>query len=218
MQPTQRNLQALLRARMPHSASTCMHETKGRSRRYRMRMIEASSTANGHTATTWGSRPLGIACRCGHRAVIELASLGITTGDMRPLRDLPFVCSSCGNQQTSIWIFQSNDEATKFWDHGPPPADPAPPPPARPIVVDGPPGDFTARGWLRADAGWVALVDCDRERYRSDPCLIGPVTIGGHAYDCIAVECTRLDNPTIHVGEVIGLAVREPAEVRTDGR
>jgi hypothetical protein len=43
--------------------------------------------------------PLGIACRCGHRAVIELASLGITSGDMRSLRDLPFVCSSCGSQQ-----------------------------------------------------------------------------------------------------------------------
>jgi hypothetical protein len=184
-----------------------------------MRMIEASSTANGHTAATWGRRPLGIACRCGHRAVIELASLGITSGDMRSLRDLPFVCSSCGSQQVSIWIFQSDDEATKFLDHGPPPAAPTPPPPpAPPIVIDGPPGDFTARGWLRADAGWVALVDCDRERYRSAPCLIGPVKIGGKAYDCIAVECTRLDKPTMHVGEVIGLAVREHAEVPADSR
>jgi hypothetical protein len=194
---------------MPHSASKCMHETTGRPRRYRMLMIEASSTANGHTAAAWANRPLGIACRCGHRAVIELASLGITSRDMRPLRDLPLVCSSCGSQQVSIWIFRSDDEAIKFLDHGPPPADPAPPPPAQPIVVDGPPGDFTARGWLRADDGWVALVDCDRERYRSDPCLVGPVKIGDNTYDCIGVECTRLDEPTIHTGEVIGLVVHE---------
>ena len=53
--------------------------------------------------------------------------------------------------------------------------------------------------------GWIALVDCDRERYRTDPCLVGPVRIGGKRYDCIAVECTRPAKPTIHVGEVIGL-------------
>jgi hypothetical protein len=55
-----------------------MHDTAGRSWRYRLRMIEASSMANGHTAASWGGRPLGIACPCGHRVVIELAILGIT--------------------------------------------------------------------------------------------------------------------------------------------
>jgi hypothetical protein len=44
------------------------------------------------------------------------------------------------------------------------------------------------------------------------------VSIGGKRYDCIAVECTRLDKSTIHVGEVIGLVVRKPAEVLSDGR
>jgi hypothetical protein len=78
-----------------------------------------------------------------------------------------------------------------------------------PIVIDGPPGDFKARGWYRAGANWAALVDCDRERYRSDPCLVGPVTIGGMAYVCIGVECTRLEKPTIHTGEVIGLVVQD---------
>jgi hypothetical protein len=53
------------------------------------------------------------------------------------------------------------------------------------------------------------LVDCDRERYRSEPCLVGPVTIWGRAYDCIAVECTKLEKQTIHVGEVIGLVLQE---------
>ena len=51
----------------------------------------------------------------------------------------------------------------------------------------------------------MVLVDCDGERYRTDPGLVGPVKIGGKAYDCIAVECAQLDKPTIHVGEVIGL-------------
>ena len=162
---------------------------------YRARMLQASSTANGHTATGWGHRPLGIACPCGHRVVIELATLGITSGggDMRPLRRRPFVCSSCGRRRVSIWLFQADDEVAEFLRHGPPPPEPAPPPPARPIVVDGPPGDFTARGWLRTDGGgWIALVDCDRERYRTDPCLVGLVRIGGKRYDCIAVECTQL--------------------------
>ena len=76
-------------------------------------------------------------------------------------------------------------------------------------MLDGPPSDFTARGWLRTDGGGcVALVDCDRERYRTDPRLVGPVKIGGKVYNCIAVECIKLARPTIHVGEVIGLVVQ----------
>jgi hypothetical protein len=39
--------------------------------------------------------------------------------------------------------------------------------------------------------------------------LIGPVKIGGDAYDCIAVECTQIPKPTIHAGEPIGLVVQE---------
>jgi hypothetical protein len=176
---------------------------------YRARMIEASSTANGHTATGWGNRPLGIACPCGHHVVIELARLGISSGDMRPLRDRSFVCSSCGSRRVNIWLFQTDDEVAEFLQHGPPPPEPAVAPPVKPIVIDGPPGDFTARGWHRRDGGdWMALVDCDGERYRTDPGLVGPVKIGGKAYDCIAVECAQLDKPTIHVGEVIGLVVQ----------
>ena len=134
-------------------------------------MIEASSTANGHTAATWGSRPLGIACSCGHRATSELASIGITSGDMRPLRSRNFVCSSCGSREISIWLFGSDDEVAEFLRQGPPLAPPAPPPPPAPIFIDGPPGDFIARGSERTETGWVAHVDCDRERYRSDPRL-----------------------------------------------
>lgn len=54
----------------------------------------------------------------------------------------------------------------------------------------------------------MVLVDCDGERYRTDSGLVGPVKIGGKAYDCVAVECAQLDKPTIHVGEVIGLVVQ----------
>jgi hypothetical protein len=53
----------------------------------------------------------------------------------------------------------------------------------------------------------VALVDCDRERHRSDPRLVGPVKISATAYDGIAVECTNLAKSTIHVGKMIGLVV-----------
>ena len=56
--------------------------------------------------------------------------------------------------------------------------------------------------------GCKTLVGCDRERYRTDSRLVGPVKIGGKRYDCIAVECTQLAKPTIHVGEVIGLVVQ----------
>jgi hypothetical protein len=34
------------------------------------------------------------------------------------------------------------------------------------------------------------------------------VKIGGKDYDCIAVDCMRLEKPTIHIGEVIGLVVQ----------
>jgi hypothetical protein len=59
------------------------------------------------------------------------------------------------------------------------------------------------------EGAWMALVDCDGERYRRDPRLVGPISIGGKRYDCIAVECTQLAKPTIHVGEVIGLVVQQ---------
>jgi DNA-directed RNA polymerase subunit RPC12/RpoP len=205
-------LHALLRARMPQRAVIADIGTCNRPRRYCVRMLEASSTANGHTPTGWGNRPLGIACPCGHRVVIELARLGISSGDMRPLRDRSFVCPSCGSRRVSIWLFQTDDEVAEFLQHGPPPPEPAPPPPTSPIVIDGPAGDFIANGWHRTGEGWVALVDCDRERYRSDPHLVGPVSIGGKRYDCMAVECTHLAKPTIHAGEVIGLVVAKCAQ------
>jgi len=33
-------------------------------------------------------------------------------------------------------------------------------------------------------------VDCDQERNRDNPGLVGPVKIGGKLYECIAVERT----------------------------
>ena len=40
-------------------------------------------------------------------------------------------------------------------------------------------GDFIAREWHRIDVGWIAFVDCDCERYQTEPRLVGPVRIGG---------------------------------------
>jgi hypothetical protein len=116
-------------------------------------MIEASFTDNGHTVTCWGGRPLGIACRCGHRVVVALVELGISSGDMRPLRTLPFVCSSCGSRQVGIWMFGDDDEVARFVEHGPPSAKPADPSTPPPIVIDGAADEFTPRGWVPDGCG-----------------------------------------------------------------
>jgi hypothetical protein len=36
----------------------------------------------------------------------------------------------------------------------------------------------------------------------------GRSEFGGKRYDCIVADCTQLDEPTIHVGEVIGLVMQ----------
>jgi hypothetical protein len=36
--------------------------------------------------------------------------------------------------------------------------------------------------------GWLALVDCDRDRPRDDPALVGPVKIAGKLYESISAS------------------------------
>ena len=52
--------------------------------RYRSRMIEVGPRDNGRSTWCW-QRPLGVACLCGHRALVPLERLGATDRDMRPL-------------------------------------------------------------------------------------------------------------------------------------
>jgi hypothetical protein len=69
--------------------------------------------------------------------------------------------------------------------------------------------EFAAKGWREIKGtGWLALVECDRERARANPGLAGPVKIAGKVYECIAVERTLDARPTIHVGETIGLLLK----------
>jgi hypothetical protein len=70
--------------------------------------------------------------------------------------------------------------------------------------------ECTPKGWRRIDGkGWLALVDCDQEPDRDVPGLVGPVRIADRLYECIAVERTLIDRPTIHVGETIGLLLKD---------
>jgi hypothetical protein len=50
--------------------------------------------------------------------------------------------------------------------------------------------------------------DCDRDRPRDNPGLVGPVKIADKLYECIAVERTLNTRPTIHAGETIGLLLK----------
>ena len=69
---------------------------------------------------------------------------------------------------------------------------------------------FTPRGWSPIEeGGWLALVDCDRERNRDDPGLVGPVKVAGRVYECIRVERTLAARPVIHAGETIGLLLKD---------
>lgn len=65
--------------------------------------------------------------------------------------------------------------------------------------------EFTPKGWREIKGtGWLALVDCDRERPRDEPGLVGPVKIAGRLYECIAVERTLTTRPTIKAGAMWG--------------
>jgi hypothetical protein len=47
--------------------------------------------------------------------------------------------------------------------------------------------EFKPKGWRDIEGmGWLALVDCDRDRPRDASGLAGPVKVGGKVYECIA--------------------------------
>jgi hypothetical protein len=57
--------------------------------------------------------------------------------------------------------------------------------------------DGVMRRWRGIDGkGWLALVDCNQERNRDDPGLVGPVRIADKLYECIAVERTLSGVPS----------------------
>lgn len=69
---------------------------------------------------------------------------------------------------------------------------------------------FVSRGWFRLRGrGWVANVECDKERDRNNPGLSGvEVEIDGERFKCVAVERYMPATP-IRKGEPIGLLVKE---------
>jgi hypothetical protein len=70
--------------------------------------------------------------------------------------------------------------------------------------------EFAPRGWREINGnGWLAMVDCDRDRPRDNPGLVGPVKITGKLYECVAVERTLNARPMIHAGETIGLLPKD---------
>jgi hypothetical protein len=55
--------------------------------------------------------------------------------------------------------------------------------------------------------GWIAYVECDKERPRSGEAIVGRVLIDGNVYMCRGVERMKTGDGPISKGERIGLAV-----------
>lgn len=72
-------------------------------------MIEVGSRDNGRSACSYSGRPLGVACPCGHRALVKLDAIGVHDGDMRRLHDRGFRCSACGRRGGQQLWFMTND-------------------------------------------------------------------------------------------------------------
>jgi hypothetical protein len=58
-------------------------------------MFEVEPYDNGRSVWSWHRR-LGVACTCGHRALVELERARIHKGDMAPVYGRKFRCSRCG--------------------------------------------------------------------------------------------------------------------------
>jgi hypothetical protein len=66
--------------------------------------------------------------------------------------------------------------------------------------------EFTCNHWDRVySIGWIAYVDCDKDRPDSES-LKGPVIINGKRYTCTGVERPQTGT-TISKGESIGLLI-----------
>lgn len=70
--------------------------------------------------TLWmSSQPLGIACRCGHRALISHETLGAHSGNMTEIWTLRFRCTACGargnEHEGIVWkILHGQDQVDAF--------------------------------------------------------------------------------------------------------
>lgn len=89
--------------------------TRGRQQLYVSPVIEVGTRDNGRSACSYGARPLGVACPCGHRALVPLATIGVHDGDMRRLHDLVFSCSTCGRRGgQQLWLMTSDRDEAAF--------------------------------------------------------------------------------------------------------
>jgi hypothetical protein len=85
--------------------------TRGHCRRT---MIDVRSRDNGRSAAFQGC-PIGVACSCGHRALVPLETIGAHDGDMRRLHDLRFTCSQCGRRGSlQLWFMTSDRDEASF--------------------------------------------------------------------------------------------------------
>jgi hypothetical protein len=66
--------------------------------------------------TLWLSRlPLGVACGCGHRGLVEAAIVGARDGNMQELRTLKLRCQACGARDGwTATVFRRRDEVDAF--------------------------------------------------------------------------------------------------------
>lgn len=76
-------------------------------------MIEVRNTDNGHTAAGW-RRPLGVACMCGRRVLVQLKAIGAHSGDMRYLYDRKFTCTVCGRHTVQLWFMTKDEDEAEF--------------------------------------------------------------------------------------------------------
>ena len=68
---------------------------------------------NLHTLACYGF-PLGVTCGCGHRSLVELATLGAHSGNMKPVTALRLRCTACGSQDWAPTIFNRAEEVAAF--------------------------------------------------------------------------------------------------------
>jgi len=76
-------------------------------------MIEVARDDNGRSAWCW-RRPLGVACHCGHRALVSLERIGAGESCMRALYDRRFACSACGGQAVQLWFMTCEQDEAEF--------------------------------------------------------------------------------------------------------
>lgn len=78
-------------------------------------MIEVGPRDNGRSACSYGRRPLGVACSCGHRALVPLETISVHDGDMRVLYDRFFTCSKCGKRGgQQLWLMTNEQDEVAF--------------------------------------------------------------------------------------------------------